>query len=211
MVDLNRDGASTYDAHGWNYLAPIALPTINAPYNTGASVRIISAFAVNFLLLCIIIYRYRYLLTFSQREQVRWIIFGAAVSFGLFVSFGIMVRLLNSSLNMQTDPVFLIGLQVITALSFLIFSLTFVIAIVRHQLFDIDILINRTLVYGSLTAMVLALYMIIVIGLGTLLQGRHNLPLSLFATGVIAFVPNRYDKASSVELIASCSENAMSH
>ncbi|MBI1281525.1 MAG: histidine kinase [Anaerolineaceae bacterium] len=60
------------------------------------------------------------------------------------------------------------------------------VAILRYNLWGIHILVNRTLVYGSLTALVIGLYVIIVGFLGTLLQTGGNLPISLLGTGIIA-------------------------
>jgi signal transduction histidine kinase/DNA-binding CsgD family transcriptional regulator len=53
-------------------------------------------------------------------------------------------------------------------------------------LWDIDLLINRTLVYGLLTVSIVALYVLVVVGLGTVLQARDNLGTSLLATGLVA-------------------------
>ena len=60
------------------------------------------------------------------------------------------------------------------------------VAILRYRLWDIDILINRTLVYGSLTALIVALYIVIVGSLGTLLQIGGSLPIALLGTGIVA-------------------------
>jgi signal transduction histidine kinase len=62
------------------------------------------------------------------------------------------------------------------------------IAILRHRLYDIDLLINRTLVYGALTACVVLIYVLAVGGLGALFQARGNLAVSLLATGLVAVV-----------------------
>jgi hypothetical protein len=55
-------------------------------------------------------------------------------------------------------PLTLLFLKVGFTLSFLLIPLTIGVAVLRSHLFDIDLLINRTLVYGSLTTVLVALY-----------------------------------------------------
>ena len=62
------------------------------------------------------------------------------------------------------------------------------IAILKYRLYDIDIVINRTLVYGSLTASVAGIYILAVGTLGVLFQSSGTLLNSLFGTGVVAIV-----------------------
>ena len=69
-----------------------------------------------------------------------------------------------------------------------LFTTGVAVAIVRHRLYDIDLLINRTLVYGLLTALVVGLYAATVGLLGVVLQQRGGLLASLVATGVVAVV-----------------------
>ncbi len=60
------------------------------------------------------------------------------------------------------------------------------VAILRYRLWDIHILVNRALVYGLLTALIVAMYVVIVGALGNLLQAGRSLPVSLVGTGIIA-------------------------
>ena len=59
-------------------------------------------------------------------------------------------------------------------------------AMLRYHLWDIDIVINRTLVYTLLTASIVGIYVIIVGALGAGFQTGGSLPVSLFATGIVA-------------------------
>jgi len=63
-----------------------------------------------------------------------------------------------------------------------------VVAILRHRLYEIDVVINRALVYGALAAFITAVYVGIVVGIGTLIGSgtRPNLALSIAATAVVA-------------------------
>ncbi len=62
------------------------------------------------------------------------------------------------------------------------------VAILRYRLFDIDIVIRRTVVYGLLATFITAVYLGLVVGIGALVgnSGRSNLLLSLVATAIVA-------------------------
>ncbi len=69
------------------------------------------------------------------------------------------------------------------------------IAIFKYRLYDIDIVISRTIVYGSLAVFITAVYVSIAVGIGTLVGsgGKPNLGLSIVATAIVAvgFQPAR--------------------
>lgn len=60
------------------------------------------------------------------------------------------------------------------------------IAVLRYRLYDIDLIINRALVYGGLAAVITAVYVLLVVGIGAMIGSNQRFLLSLVATAVIA-------------------------
>lgn len=114
-----------------------------------------------------------------EREQIKW--FAYATS--LLVA-AIVVPAAIYYPNFTDDNALLSGSLV--ALAGPLLPIAVGIAILRHRLYDIDLIINRTLVYGALTACVAGLYVLVVGYLGTLFRTSDNLLISLVATGVVA-------------------------
>ncbi len=67
------------------------------------------------------------------------------------------------------------------------------VAVLRYRLDGIDVVINRALVYGALTTLVIAVYVFVVGYLGAALRREDDLTISLVATGIVAvlFAPAR--------------------
>jgi hypothetical protein len=104
-----------------------------------------------------LVLRYRRAESYS-RQQIKWFVYGAVmmviiVLFGFFIASQITDLALS---NLVGNLSFAIA---ITAL-----PLGVGIGVLRYRLYDIDILIKRTLVYGSLTAILVGLYFALVIG-----------------------------------------------
>jgi len=115
-----------------------------------------------------------------SRAQVRWVVTGLVLTLCSGLTLGVIPELILGYPLLSWDALALIGLAV---------PLAFAVAILRYRLFDIDVLLNRTLVYGGLTTGVTALYVLVVGGLGQVLWARQpgsNLALSLLATGLVA-------------------------
>jgi signal transduction histidine kinase len=134
------------------------------------------------------IYRYRRVSSRAQRQQTKWVVFACTI---------VIVGIIGEALVLNGLPHLSKVLAVPNALYpfvdesvwyvFPVFvPISFCIAILRYRLWDIDLIINRTLVYGVLTLSIVALYILVVVGLGALLQVRGNFGLSLLATGLIA-------------------------
>jgi len=117
------------------------------------------------------VYRYRRVSGTVQRQQTKWVVSGfAAAMAGLFVT-ALGEVLLRDSLaaGAYGGVLEMIGLTGFYAFVLLI-PLSIGFAILRHRLYDIDLLINRGLVYGSLTILLAATYFGGVVGLQSVLR-----------------------------------------
>jgi len=130
------------------------------------------------------IYRYRKVSSREQRQQTKWFVFGLTGTVMVNIVYHLLPLYFPLLAQQNTLYAFISG--TISDFSFLLIPLTIGFAILRYKLWDIDLIINRTLVYGSLTVSIVGLYVLVVVSLGTLLQGRGNLFISLLATGLIA-------------------------
>jgi hypothetical protein len=143
------------------------------------------------------IYRYRRVSSPLQRQQTKWVVFGIAVP--LTVYLGLMaLSLIFPALAEPSSPYgapYQLVLNASICLLLLI-PLSFGFAMLRDRLWDIDVLINRTLVYSTLTASLALVYVCLVIGLQALLSGlisqNNNVAIVISTLAVAAlFQPLR--------------------
>src|SRR6266446_3260541 len=121
------------------------------------------------LLVIALFYRYRYASSPLQRQQTKWVIYGASVA-GI-IEVGLTMPLyLFPSLG-QAGSFYQLVIAPAYILVVFIVPLSLGLAILRFRLYDVDLLINRTLVYGTLTVILAAVYVGLVIGLQALLRG----------------------------------------
>jgi len=82
----------------------------------------------------------------AQRQQIKWLAYGGAIVVGtVFAS--VVISIWSANVGIAVVSVGLLGVPIFTG-----------VAIARYRLYDIDIVINRTLVYGALTAALVAVY-----------------------------------------------------
>jgi hypothetical protein len=143
----------------WNPLGIVsAKPLIEMINQVGGSLFVLCALAS---FICIII---RYVTSRDiQRQQIKWFALGAAAMVAIIVPSFFFIPGQDTLSN------------ILFALGIVMLPIGAGIGILRYRLFDIDVIINRTLVYGSLTAVLAAIYFAGVIGvqaLVNLLSGR---------------------------------------
>ncbi len=147
----------------------------------------------------------------EQRQQIKWLAFGGAVVVGTIFVSG-FTAIWSAEVSIAVVNLALLGLPIFTG-----------IAIARHRLYDIDLIINRTLVYGSLTAMLALVYVGGVVGLQAALRvltGQESSLAVVASTLAIAalfnplrrrvqgfvdrrFYRSKYDAAKTLEAFGS--------
>ncbi|WP_079908576.1 sensor histidine kinase [Paenibacillus sp. 32352] len=130
------------------------------------------------------VYRFRKVSSPSQRQQTKWVVYGLAIGIAGFV---VMSVLFQPSLNDGTALTY-VYLNAILNFILLAIPVTLTMAVLRHRLWDIDPLVNRTLVYAALSVSVAAIYIFSVYYLSRLFETKDNLFISLIATAVVAVV-----------------------
>ena len=130
------------------------------------------------------IYRYRKVSSSEQRQQTKWFVLGLTAA-AMIEMINRLLPLIFPSLAQHGDFYSFIT-DTISAYAFLLIPLTIGFAILRYRLWDIDVIIKRTLVYGILTACVIGTYVLVVGYLGALFHTGSNLAISLLATGLVA-------------------------
>src|SRR5450755_4956588 len=110
----------------------------------------------------------------DRRHQLTWFVAAVAIA-----ALAVIPEFAGST-------AFFAGLGLVVGLT--VVPVAIGIAVLRYRLYDIDVIISRALVYGTLAALITAIYVGIAVGIGTVIGsgGKPNLALSIIATAVVA-------------------------
>lgn len=172
---------------GWSLFIVVAVSAWAArPWSTGpylgdidepTPLTIAALLAISALLVCVVASLVSLIMRFRrssgiERQQFRWMVWGFSIFvIGAVIPFsGVVAR----------------GVSFVTGL---ILAASYGIAITRYRLYDIDVVISKTVVYGSLAAFIGGVYVAVVVGIGTWIgAGTSSLALSIAATALVAVI-----------------------
>ena len=180
----------------WVVIAAMALAVLPSPApddGTAPAVLVALPEVVGVLgLACLLgsqIYRYRKVSHPVQRQQSKWGLYGLALMIVVNQALwqpAIWIRELQ-----QPDSLYILLALPDSALMIVIMAVSFSVAILRYRLYEIDLLINRTLVYGSLSLILALVYFIGVVGSQSIVgrlthaQSGDQSPISIVLTTLI--------------------------
>ncbi|MDX1664878.1 MAG: GAF domain-containing sensor histidine kinase [Candidatus Promineifilaceae bacterium] len=127
---------------------------------------------------------YRHTATRQQRQQIKLVLLGL----GAIISVPLLQSLLLAVLDVPSRSwrhFIALNTHLITPI---VLPLTIGMSVLRYRLWQVERLVNRTLVFGALTVLVSALYVLVVGVLSLFFQASGNLWLAVGATGLVAIV-----------------------
>ena len=159
----------------------------------------------------------------AQRLQLKWLTAAAGTVAALFTA-TMLASLPFGWGGAVTIPLWMVVLQNLSVASFLLIPIAVGIAITRYRLYDLDRLINRALVYGSVSALLIIVYALGVVGAGGAMRAvtgseQGNLAVAASTLAVAAlfrpfrarvqrfidrrFYRGKYDAAQTVEAFSA--------
>ncbi len=133
------------------------------------------------------IYRYIRISNTVERQQTKWVIYGLTIGMGCYLLLRTLSLLISDPMGSGL-PVSL-GIVITSSFFVLLIPISISIAVIRYRLWDIDPIINRTLVYGALSFLTIAFYVLVVGSFALYFRNNEaNLVISFIATGIVAIL-----------------------
>ena len=119
-----------------------------------------------------------------ERQQIKWLAYAGA----LVMSVYFVVELTTGwyAMTHTPEPGWLGTAQAVTIALFGLIPVAIGFAILKYRLYDIDVVISKTVVFGALAAFITVVYVSVVVGIGSLVGDTRSPALSIVATAVVA-------------------------
>ncbi|HEX6482124.1 MAG TPA: hypothetical protein VF043_25040 [Ktedonobacteraceae bacterium] len=173
----------------FTFFQPLASLSISA-----LSVGFVVSIGMNAILVVVQWYRYRRVSSPLERQQTKWVVFGFAV-FITSELLGIVLYLLFPGAA-APGSLYIPAFSATAGILILSIPLSFGFAMLRSRLWEIDVIINRALVYGAFTLLLALIYVGLIIGLQALFRGfigqNNSVAIVLSTLAIVAlFQPLR--------------------
>jgi signal transduction histidine kinase len=122
----------------------------------------------------------------AERQQMKWLAYAAAIAAITYA--GVMLASILKGSAAQ-DPGWLVAWQNLSLATLALIPIAIGIAVLKYRLYDIDVVINKTIVFGALAAFIGAVYVGVVVLLGSAIGATATNPaLSIAATAIVALL-----------------------
>jgi len=175
MLAAFRPGPFRSGSYPPSVINPLGVPGGDPFFGAAEALGMLLMLAALVLAIALTVRRFR-LAEGIERQQLEWLVLGGAT----VAAFMVGTQLLFTVSPTVEEPLFY--------LAFAALPTVIGIAILKHDLYDVDLVLSRTLVWGCLTAFVVGTYIVVVGFLGTLVHSRDHLIPSLVATGLVALL-----------------------
>ena len=124
----------------------------------------------------------------EERLQLKWLALAISFVALMLVTYGVVILVQGTA-----SPSGLDVLEFLTILSFLGVPVSIAFGVLKYRLYDIDLVINKAVVYGALAVFITIVYVAIVVGVGAAIGSQGNAVLSALAAAIVAlaFQPAR--------------------
>ena len=121
----------------------------------------------------------------DQRQQLKWVL----LALGLAAAALVAATVHTALVEVAGADLYLDWLEsVVLSLSWVVVALALGLGVLRFRLYDVDLVINRMVVYALMSVLVIAAYGLVVVGSAALLPDLGDSWAALVATGLVALV-----------------------
>jgi signal transduction histidine kinase len=170
-----------------NVVNPLGLDALSGPIKDLTGIAGLATLIAAFLAGASLVVRFRSRRG-DERQQVKWLAFVGLAFLSVYIVglivFSIIFGRANESHASQLAANIWFGILVLILVVGI--PAACAIAILKYHLYDLDVVVNKTVVYALLAAFITAVYVGIVVGIGAGIGNKRNLGLSILATAVVA-------------------------